>query len=267
MDLFAARIIVFFVVAAFTYLSLRVSPGITAPRAKEIKGSKVFLPVFFLLVIISAGVMLYVLTYYTWVVGYVVALVMGLGTIKALEGYGPKVAGSMGGLTLLFFYAASQSVSVPAVILRDAATFISCLAIGVYFSRLVSFKNLALISALLAVYDFVAVFVTRHMVSLNVHGRHILPLIAVPYTAADGVLQLPGTGIGSGDLIIIAALVGGTEHAHGRKAAAYVAAGILAGFALTYLGMSAAGIRLAPGLPGIVGGGLGGLWLGKKKGG
>ncbi|MFH1721551.1 MAG: hypothetical protein ABH950_02990 [Candidatus Altiarchaeota archaeon] len=218
-----------------------------------------------LVVIISAGAMLYLLTHYPFIVGYFVAIVMALGSMKALEGFGPRSAGIAGGLTLIFFYAASFSVTVQSVLLRDAATFISCLAIGIYFSRLISFKNLALISLLLAAYDFIAVFVTKHMVSLNVHGRDILPLITAPYINAEGFLQLPGTGIGSGDLIIIAALIGGTEHVYGKKVATYVVTGIIAGFALTFLGMSTLGIKLAPGLPGIVGGGLIGLWAGKRK--
>ncbi|MFC2154251.1 hypothetical protein ACFLRC_02075 [Candidatus Altiarchaeota archaeon] len=263
MDLFTARVIVFLLVCIFSFFALHISPHICVKKVKKISGVKVFLPTFMFLILISAGAMLYVLTYYTWIVGYFVAVVMGFGTIKALESYGPKVAGSMGGLTLLFFYAASLNVSITSVILRDTATFISCLAIGIYFSRLITFRNLIIVSGLLAVYDFVAVFVTKHMVSLNVHGRDILPLITVPYLK-EGMLMLPGTGIGSGDLIIIAALIGGTENVHGIRNGKAVTVGILVGFAFTYLGMSLFGIRLAPGLPGIVLGAFIGLWLAKK---
>jgi hypothetical protein len=263
MDVFAARAAVFLSVCVFGALAVGLSGKIrTAKKAALPAGAAA--PAYILaLVVVSAVAMLYLIRQYPAFIGVMVAVVLGLGTAVSLGGWDRRLSLPFGVLVTALFLLSNLSVSALSVFLRGAATFISSLCIGVYFSRLVGYRSLATASVLLAGYDFVAVFVTRHMGELNEAGRNILPLVAVPYVKG-GLLILPGTGIGSGDLVILAALIAGAHGGYGKKAGYSAAAGAVLGFALTFVVMAALGIWLAPGLPGIVFGGIAGTWAGRK---
>lgn len=153
----------------------------------------------------------------------------------------------------------------PAVIAYDAIVVAGIAGIAAIAGPVFAPETVLIVMAVLAAYDVVAVYGTRHMVRLAkaLLRRRVFFAMIVPETPRGAKTRLSAVGqgsgfvfLGTGDLALPALLVSSVTAIQGVSRAVPVIAGTLAGFLLLHFLFAKGGRRPMPALPPIAIGAL-----------
>lgn len=194
---------------------------------------------------------------------FALAIFTGIGTLTASL-FGPGAAIVCTSLAVLLYYT-NRSVAI-----YDILILLGCAGVAAQLSSGLRATAVAVILAVLAIYDIAAVYVTRHMVVMaesllrqKVFFAIILPVrpSLLATRISDVAADARFTFLGTGDLVLPALLVGAAAR-ESLAAALCVMLGTLAGLGVLHgLFASQRFRRAMPALPPIAGGAVIGYLL------
>lgn len=192
---------------------------------------------------------------------FLLAVFTGIGSLfVALFGAGPAVLLTAGAV---FLYYGNK-----AVLTFNTLLVLGAAGIAANLGGTMSPVGTAVILVILAAYDLVAVYVTKHMVVMaeSLLRRRVFFAMILPERPADALLPVteaqPGRGfvfLGTGDLILPALLVAAVARASPAAAASVGIGALLGAISLHALFLSQKVRRPMPALPPLAAGALLGL--------